>query len=104
MVLARYLFCGVDKLLNASLARSKLPSSEEPIAAAAGDIIIALLALLASDLYLCCCFLFEFSMSFGYRVLFSFDVMLPLLLSDFRRAGLFGLSRAPSIDSDALPS
>ena len=66
IVLARYLFCGVDRLLKASLARSKLLISEESICAGAADGgCNVLFAPLFIDLYLC---YLPLDASFGYRV------------------------------------
>ena len=63
MVLYRYLFCGVDKVLKASFVRSKLLISDESICVA--GCINVLLAPLVIDLYLCYLLL---ESSFGYRV------------------------------------
>ena len=64
LMVLRYLFYGVDKLLKASFARSKLLISDDSICAATGGCNVVL-APLGIDLYLC---YLLFDSSFGYKV------------------------------------
>ena len=61
----RYLFYGVDKLLKASFARSKLLISDDSMCAAAGGCNVLLAALGIDFVYLCSRLL---DSSFGYKV------------------------------------